>query len=415
MLIVNTIRTGIELLSDIGIGQNIVSNKNSESPIFYNTAWSIKVIRGFLLALICLIISPALATIYDNNILALVLPATAGFFILAGFESTAGGILQKRMDLKRLAVLEVTVAVLSAAIHIALAAALQNVWALLLAGLLSSLCLTIGTYFLIPGIKHRFILDKTYTWEIIHFGKWIFAASLLFFAAMNFDRLYFAKHIPLAVLGVYGIARSFSDMANALVTRFGNMIIFPAIAASDQKGAALRARISRKRALTVVVGATALAVAIALSDTFIRVLYDERYRAAGAMLPVLFVGVWFSILCTINEAVLLGIGRPVYGAWGNAAKLVWLLAAVPLALGFVGLEGALIAVASSEIARYIPLWRAQKREHVSFARVDVAATCLLIFLTAAITGLLSAAGLTSGFSNLLAVPVAVARTAAIIW
>ena len=53
MLIVNTLRTGVELLSDIGIGQNIVSNKNGEIADFYNTAWAIQILRGIVLAIVC--------------------------------------------------------------------------------------------------------------------------------------------------------------------------------------------------------------------------------------------------------------------------------------------------------------------------------------------------------------------------
>ena len=49
MLIVNSIRTGVELLSDVGINQNIVSNREGHTPEFYDTAWTISVIRGVVL------------------------------------------------------------------------------------------------------------------------------------------------------------------------------------------------------------------------------------------------------------------------------------------------------------------------------------------------------------------------------
>ena len=40
MTIVSLVRTGIELFTDVGIGQNIVSNKNGHDPDFYDTAWT---------------------------------------------------------------------------------------------------------------------------------------------------------------------------------------------------------------------------------------------------------------------------------------------------------------------------------------------------------------------------------------
>ena len=57
MTIVNTVRTGVDLLSDVGIGQSIVQNKKAEDPDFYNTAWTIKLLRGLLLCLVCAALS----------------------------------------------------------------------------------------------------------------------------------------------------------------------------------------------------------------------------------------------------------------------------------------------------------------------------------------------------------------------
>lgn len=38
MLIVNTLRVGIELISDLGIAQNIIYSPNANEPDYYNTA-----------------------------------------------------------------------------------------------------------------------------------------------------------------------------------------------------------------------------------------------------------------------------------------------------------------------------------------------------------------------------------------
>src|SRR5690348_2689823 len=49
MLIVNSLRSGIELMSDVGIGQNVIYHKDGNEPEFYNTAWTLQFIRGVLL------------------------------------------------------------------------------------------------------------------------------------------------------------------------------------------------------------------------------------------------------------------------------------------------------------------------------------------------------------------------------
>ena len=43
---------------------------------------------------------------------------------------------------------------------------------------------------------------------------------------MNFDRLFLGMAAPLALLGVYGIARSLSDPIGALVVRLCSYVFF---------------------------------------------------------------------------------------------------------------------------------------------------------------------------------------------
>src|SRR5262249_53353349 len=87
MVIVFTLRTGVELLSDVGIGQNIIYNKNAEDPDFYNTAWTLRAIRGILLWLITCAAAVPLAHFYDIPILATIVPVASFAIVLSGFSS----------------------------------------------------------------------------------------------------------------------------------------------------------------------------------------------------------------------------------------------------------------------------------------------------------------------------------------
>src|SRR3954470_15338243 len=55
MAVVNAVRTGVELLSDVGITQNIISNPAGDNRDFYDTAWTLQVLRGIALGLICVL------------------------------------------------------------------------------------------------------------------------------------------------------------------------------------------------------------------------------------------------------------------------------------------------------------------------------------------------------------------------
>jgi O-antigen/teichoic acid export membrane protein len=374
MLIVNTLRTGIELLSDLGIGQNIVSNKNAEDPSFYNTAFTLQVVRGTILGLVCIALSNYLSALFDKPVLESILPIAAISFFLAGLESTCRFILQKRISLERLGRFEISMALVSLVAHLTLAWITPTIWALIIGGLISAAIATIGTHFLLPGVKNRFSWNRVYVWEIVHFGKWVFLSSILYFAALNVDRLYLAKLLPLAALGVYGIARSFSDMLTQFVTKFGNLIIFPLVAASSHEGEQLRKRLARSRLKLVMASSAGVALFATFSHMLITLLYDERYHEAAQLLPILSVGVWFAILSTLGESILLGLAKPIYSAASHGLKLGVLVAGLAFLLPRFGLMGAVYSIALAELARYLVVVIGQWREGLLFLRQDMVST-----------------------------------------
>jgi O-antigen/teichoic acid export membrane protein len=401
MLIVNTVRTGIELASDVGIGQNIISNPRAEETRFIDTAWTLQATRGVVLGLICLAIAWPVGAFYRNPVLPGVFMVSSLFFVFTGFESTARFVAQKQLRLKELTLFEVGYTIVTVVSHIGFALVTPTIWALVFGGVTSSAAVMIGSYWLMPGIRHRLTLDRTALREILSFGRWVLIASVVYFLAMNFDRLYMARTVSLAVLGTYGIARSLSDILNLLVARAGNFIIFPMVAASFDTISELRARLARHRPFLLLAAAAAVAGFASVADLIVGLLYDGRYQAAASMLPALAMGVWFSIVSTVNESVLLGIGKPIYSASANVVKFVWLLVCLPVAVHFHGIAGAVVVIATAELVRYGPLWLAQRREGLSFALQDMAMTLVMLGLTVLFRETLSLVGLTGNVVTLL--------------
>lgn len=234
MLIVNTLRIGIELLSDLGIGQNVVYSKNANDPEFYNTAWTLQFIRGIILWLCLSAAAVPLAKLYKSEILVFVIPISGFAIVLGGLTSISRSLLQKRLQIVRVNVFEIVTASMSVFVQVIVAYFSRTVWALVCGSLLGSAIYTVGSYFLIPGVGQKFSLSKRYSLEILHFGKWIFVSSIIYFLSINFDKLYLGRAIPLNVLGVYGIARAISDLLGNLVARLGNYVLFPFIVSHSQ-------------------------------------------------------------------------------------------------------------------------------------------------------------------------------------
>jgi O-antigen/teichoic acid export membrane protein len=339
----------------------------------------------------------------------LVLPvATFGPFVLLGFSSISRALLQKRLQIAKLNAFDTIVSIVSSAVYILSAYLSPTIWALVLGGLFSSAATMIGSYFLLPDITQRFYLSKRFTLEILHFGKWIFVASIVYFLSMNFDRLYLGKVIPLELLGVYGIARTFSDLSSMLVVSVGHTVLFPFIASHTQASRPkLREQVGSIRTKFLLMAALGISLFVVSADWLIQILYDQRYQAAGWMMPVLIIGSWFSILTNLNESTLLGLGRPSYNAVGNGLKFLFIMVGLPLSVKTNGLFGGIMVLVFADLFRYIPVLIGQRRERFSFGTHDLLVTVIAFALIGLLEWLRSSLGLGTSFESL---PADVARS-----
>ena len=399
MLLINALRTGGELLTDVGIGQSIVNNRRGEDPAFFNTAWTIQIVRGVLLFLVALALTIPIAYAYDKPDLLTLLPAAAPIFILTGLTSPSRFLLQKRLAVRKLALFDLASAIFGAIVQITLAFLMPTIWALIWALLISMAVPAIASFFLIDWRMHRLRWEKEAVHSIVHFGKWIFLSSLVYFLAMNFDRLYLADVIPLALLGVYGIARTFADSVTELFQRLGSYMIFPKVSATGLRGADLRAAIGPMRFALLGVVAVGLALGVTLADQFIYLVYDARYHDAGLFLTVLLAGTWFAILASMAEAMMMGLGKPSGVALGNGVKFAAIACTLPILLPRYGLNAAMGAFVAAEAARYMVLTWGKGRAGLNFVRQDVILTIAFFGLILLFREASCFLGLTGGISD----------------
>ena len=377
MLLVNTLRTGTELLSDIGIGQSVVRSTHGEDRRFLDVAWTLQLLRGVLLTILALAVALPVARIYDRPELALILLAVSPVFLLTGLQSPALFLIQRQMRLRARALYDTCYTVFHCSFSIILALVIPSVWALVLALVVSTLFTTVMSYFIGPKVRPRPAWDSRHVHEIVNFGKWIFLSTAVYFAATSYDRLYFVAVLPLTLAGVYSVARTFADMIGQMAQRAGSFYVFPKVAALQNRRSELAGKLRGTRLRVLSLVALASGLAIAGSDQFILLAYDPRYHAAAFMLPILLAGVWFGVLSAFGDAMLMGCGRPAPGAFANTAKFLVLLAGLPLAVAQGSLVGALIVLVAAEAVRWASLAPMVQREGFATIGDDLCLTGLV--------------------------------------
>ena len=374
MLLVNTLRTGTELLSDIGVGQSVVRSPHAHDRVFLDTAWTVQLLRGAGLMLIALLAAEPLARAYGNPDLAGIVALVSLTFLLVGLQSPEIFLMQRDMRLVQRGAYDLACAVAQSVITVALAWVWGNLWALVWGLVLGQLFATAMTYAFGPLRVPRLVWRREFAGEIFHFGKWVFLSTAVYFAAMSADRIYFSAVLPLALVGIYGVARTFADLLMALAQRLGAFLVFPKVVELRQRSADVASRFTHNRRLALGAIAVAMAGMLAGSDRLILILYDQRYHAAAFMLPVLMASIWFAVLAAFGESTLFGLDRPRAAALGNAAKFAVLMVGLPLAVPHGGVFAGLLVLLAAEFARWLALSVALSREGLAALGDDAAMT-----------------------------------------
>ncbi len=379
MALASTLGMGLELLSDLGTQQSVIQNRHGEEEAFYNTAWTVEVIRGVVLWVMCLVVTIPMAQIYADDRLLALIPIVGLTSVLGGFSSNSIAILHRRMQLGLYTIFETLSYMLSLAVMLTAVWLYPNIWSLAISGLAGPLFETIASHFLIPGHRNRFAWDKNALDSILHFGKGIFLATALMFMADQADRFILGKLLSLQLLGIYTIAFSIATLPREILKTISHRVLFPTASQSAERPRAeIRRTLRKQRWLILLPTAAAIAFVTCYGDYAIRLLYDERYLDAAWMLPTLACGIWFSALFYTMTPTLMAIGKPVYLAHGNFARLFMVCFGLWGGYQAGGLLGAIAGIALSDGLAYLALYYGLAKEKLMLLGQDLQSTAIYI-------------------------------------
>jgi len=349
MALVNVFLMGLELFSDVGIGPNIIQNSRGDDPRFLDTAWTVQVVRGFVLWLVACALAWPLARFYHQPQLAWLLPVAGLSAVFGGFLSTKLYTLNRSLTFLRIIAVDVVSQAVSVAVMIGIALVWRSVWSLVISALVSSALRTVLTHVMLPGPSNRFAWDREAGRSLMDFGRWIFISTALNFLATQTDRLLLGKMVSVADLGFYAIASNLALMPLQLVQRLGQVVFFPVVASAmrqpDHDPGTVRS--SRRKLLLTLVPMFALGVAMA--PAVVSLLYRPAYHAVGPLAAYLSIGSWLGVLSTSYTVVLLAASRPKFLSLGLAAKVVVLWSLVWIVAPRYGVGGVAIVTSLSEV------------------------------------------------------------------
>lgn len=357
MVIATTVSILLHLLSDVGLRQNIIQSHRGDDPDFLNTAWTVQIIRGFLLFALTLLLAlgawlaqlaelwPADST-YAAPVLPMVLAVTGLSAAIWGFQSTKIDVAVRTFQQKRVVLVDLASQVAGLVVMLVLGLLTHSIWALVLSGLVSAVVWTVLGHTALEGPTNHLRWDRSALTELIVFGRWILLSSMVGVLAMYGDRMWFGASMSAAQLGVYSIAVLILGAVQTALMKIVGAVALPAFseaARADDKQR-LKALYFRFRLLVDLLVLFICGGFLTASPLLIGWMYDDRYREAGPMLAILSLS-FIVLRYTLAHQVWIALGLTKYQAMDNIIRLVSLWGLLPLLLAIGGVEWAIWGVA----------------------------------------------------------------------
>lgn len=382
MTVGNVIVAALIMLSDIGLIQSVLQNPRGAESKFLNTVWSIRLLRGVMLAGILLAIAAFFAGAghffpgritgtYGDGRLVTVLLVLALFPIADGFESPNLLLCRRAVNPKPIVLIDVGSQLL-ATLLMALAAWWHpTVWVLPAGWVCYSLFKSLGSL-IIAGPSSKLEWESSYVNEIWHFSKWIMMSSALTFVYREGDRLLLAGLFSASEMGIYGVSMLLLGAVKQVLGNLTATVGLPALAEIARTDPSrLRSAYRRCRTPIDLMCLSIAGLMFGGADLIIHVLYDHRYQGA---VPI------FRLLALILVAQRYSVFDDFLVATGDTRQLfkrgvlqtVVLISALPIGYHFGGMTGAVWSVLLANFST-IPLilflearkglfdWRAELR------------------------------------------------------
>lgn len=372
---------GLKMFSDVGIGPAIIRSESGERREFLCTAWTIQAIRGFCLALGAAILAWPAAWFYATPQLQYLLPVAGLAAILAGFNSPALFLLNRKLNLRRTTLMDLSTQVVAATSMVALAWATGSVWALVAGWFVASGMSLALSHLATEPLRLRLTIDRASAGELLRFGRWIFASTAVTFFAAQVDKILLAKLLTLGEFGVYCMALTVTALPQTVCNRLGHAVLYPVLAEHVRRDVTkVPAVVNRARRVILPVSLVAVLGVCMGAPILFGYFYRPEYRDAGWIAPLLMLSVWFAILQASADRTLPALGDTRSLLVSNVVRLAATTVCCLVGQRLGGLPGFVIGVATGTFIGYLPVVVALARRGVHVLARDVRYTALLALL-----------------------------------
>lgn len=328
----------LEILTETGINIFLIQEKNNIDK-FINSAWLVSILRGILICIAIIIVTPFMVNFFNMQDLQRFLFLISLVPLIRGFINPSIIKYQKKLEFKKEFWLRIAIYIFDSATSVILTLMLTDaigfIWGLI-AGAILEVLLSFILFRPWPLLKLEFNLVKL----IVNRGKWVTAYGIFNYIAKEGDSIVVAKLLGVTQVGIYKMGYSFSTLPISEISDVVNKVIFPVYSKiSGEKDRLIKAFI--KTLLVVSIPIVILsAIIFFLPRAFFELLLTPKWGDVVIVLKILVIYGMLRGISGLSSSLFLALGKQNFVAGMTFTRLFILaITIIPMTSNY-GIVGA---------------------------------------------------------------------------
>lgn len=340
----------LEILTETGINVVLIQEKNNIDR-FINSAWVVSILRGMIIFLGILLLSPIIVSFFNIADLYRFLFLISLVPLIRGFINPSIVKFQRELKFNKEFWLRITIYLFDSAVSIILALivkdAISFVWGLI-AGAVLEVVLSFILFKQKPLLKFEFNFIK----EIINRGKWVTAYGIFNYIAQEGDSIVVGKLLGAFSVGIYQMAYKFSTLPISEISDVVNKVIFPVYSKiSGEKERLLKA--FRKTLLAISLPVIVLSTIIFfLPRSFFEILLSPQWGEISTILKILVIYGMLRAISGVSSSLFLALKKQNFVAGMTFVRVLVLTVTIVPLTSMYGIVGASIAALLSVLLEF---------------------------------------------------------------
>lgn len=340
--------SALEMFSQTGFNAALIQKKE-KTESYLNIAWTVQVIRGFIIAMLLFIGGPLIANFFNEPRATVIVWIVGVTVLVRGFMNISIIYFQKELKFHKQFAYEFSGILTDLVVTVILALIYRNTLALVFGFLAGSLVRLIVSYVIHPYIP-RVSLDWGKFKELFKFGRWMFGSAILGFLTVQGDDVFLGKVLGATTLGLYMVSFRFSNFTVTEIAKVVGQVVFPAYSKLQDNVPKLREGFLMTLEFIAFLSLPITAGILLLAPDFVRLFLGERWMPIVPVMQVLVISGLFRSLIDVCGKLCMGVGQPSIDFWTKLVRVGIMASLIyPLTITF-GMVGTALAVLFGIIA-----------------------------------------------------------------